>query len=58
LALIYSEPVPRLAFFYIVNSLKRRGGRDIKQDVAKPPFKERTGWSDRRKLSGLKIVAN
>src|SRR5216110_2434681 len=22
----------------------RRGGRDIKKDVAKPPFLERTGW--------------
>ena len=31
-------------------SLKRRGGRDIKQDVAKPPLKERTGWLDRRNL--------
>jgi len=25
--------------------LTRRGGRDIKKNVAKPPLLERTGWS-------------
>jgi hypothetical protein len=26
-------------------SSKRRGGRDINKDIAKPPLMERTGWS-------------
>ena len=29
-------------------SSQRRGGRAINKDAAKPPLKERTGWSDRR----------
>src|SRR5215813_8670446 len=34
-------------------SSKRRGGRDIKKDAAKPPLMERTGWSGTRKHFGL-----
>ena len=32
-------------------SSQRRGGRDINKNVAKPPLKERTGWSDRRNVA-------
>jgi len=31
----------------------KRGVRDIKKDAAKPPLRERTGWSGTRKHFGL-----
>jgi hypothetical protein len=34
-------------------SSKRRGGRDIKKDAAKPPLTERTGWSSMTKHFGM-----
>jgi len=34
-------------------SSKRRGGRDIKKDAAKPPLMERTGWSGMTKHFGM-----
>ena len=37
-------------------SSKRRGGRDIKKDAAKPPLMERTGWSGMRKHSGMLTI--
>src|SRR5204863_10121701 len=39
----------------------RRGGRDIKKDVAKPPFLERTGWfsdPNKRKTTPWASVAS
>ena len=42
------NPVPGLARRATFPSLKRRGGRDIKQDIAQPPLKERTRWREAR----------
>jgi hypothetical protein len=37
-------------------SSKRRGGRDIKKDAAKPPLMERTGWSRMTKHFGMPTI--
>ena len=34
-------------------SSQRRGGRDINKNIAKPPLKERTGWSLTPKRCGV-----
>jgi hypothetical protein len=47
LALFYSEPVPRLAFFYIVNSSVEEGKAEAAKrepDRAKHQYKPRLGW--------------
>src|SRR5215471_14608813 len=44
----------KIAVKYVqLPSSKRRGGRDIKKDVAKPPLMERTGWSRITKHFGM-----